>query len=232
MARLYLFAEGKTELTFADLVLTSHLANHGVYLKHRIEVAHARKNHTTHRGGGRKFGPVKRDIERFLKQERGGDVFFTTMIDLYAIYSDFPGLNEAEKFRHDPRKRVELLEQSFASEVGDPRFIPYLQLHEFEALLFVDPSHFAKRYEKADRKIQELREIADKKESPELINDGQTTAPSKRIIDAFPTYKKDKSQIGPLVAKDIGLAAIRAKCPHFNAWLTRLESLGGPGAAT
>jgi len=30
MARLYLFAEGSTELTFADTVLKPHLANVGV----------------------------------------------------------------------------------------------------------------------------------------------------------------------------------------------------------
>jgi hypothetical protein len=227
MARLYLFAEGKTELTFADLVLTSHLANHGVYLKHRIEVAHARKNHRAHRGGGRKFGPVKRDIERFLKQEQGSDVFFTTMIDLYAIYSDFPGLADAKR-SNDPRQCVEALEKSFAVEIGDPRFIPYLQLHEFEALLFVDPSHFAKRHEKSERGVQGLRKIADGYESPESINDGQHTAPSKRIEQAFPSYGRAKPRVGPLVAQDIGLAAIRAKCPHFHDWLTRLERLGNP----
>jgi hypothetical protein len=226
MARLYLFAEGKTELAFADLVLTSHLANHGVYLKHRIEVAHARKNHTTHRGGGRKFGPVKRDIERFLKQEKGDDVHFTTMIDLYAIYADFPGLEAARKLS-DPRKRVESLEESFARDIADPRFIPYLKLHEFEALLFVDASHFAKRYEKADKAIQGLQKIADEYESPELINDGPHTAPSKRLMKAFPSYERDKPRVGPLVARDIGLAAIHARCPHFHDWLTRLEGLGG-----
>jgi len=80
--------------------------------------------------------PMKNDILRLLAQERGGDVFFTTMIDLYAISAEFPGLAEAEKLRHLPEKRVETLEQAFARDIDDPRFVPYIQLHEYEAIPF------------------------------------------------------------------------------------------------
>jgi hypothetical protein len=84
MARLYLFAEGTTEQTFADTVLKPHLANLGVYLHPPVLIAHARRKGKIHRGGGRKYLPMKNDILRFLAQEKAGDVFFTTMIDLYA----------------------------------------------------------------------------------------------------------------------------------------------------
>jgi hypothetical protein len=90
MPRLYLFAEGSTELTFADTVLKPHLANSGVYLHPPVLVAHAKKKGRIHRGGGRKYLPMKNDILRFLAQEKGADVFFTTMIDLYAIHGQFP----------------------------------------------------------------------------------------------------------------------------------------------
>src|SRR5438128_3815964 len=113
MLRLYLFAEGTTELTFADTVLKPHLFNFGVYLQPPVLVAHAKKKGKVHRGGGRKYLPMKNDILRFLSQEKGRDVFFTTMIDLYAIPTQFPGLVEAEKLRHVPDKRVEFLEQCF-----------------------------------------------------------------------------------------------------------------------
>src|SRR5712692_5866926 len=106
MARLYLFAEGPTEQTFADTVLKPHLANLGVYLR-SILIAHAKKKGKVHRGGGRKYIPMKNDILRFLAQEKGADVFFTTMIDLYAIHAEFPGLADAEKLRHMPHKCVE-----------------------------------------------------------------------------------------------------------------------------
>jgi len=157
---------------------------------------------------------------------RGTIVFFTTMIDLYAIHAQFPGLDEAEKLRHLPYKRVELLEQRFAQDIGDPRFIPYIQLHEYEAYLFADPTCFDYFYDRHAKEIAALQAIASSMDTPELINDGQHSAPSKRIIAQFPDYKGAKPIVGPQVAELIGLTAIRSKCPHFSAWLSRLEQLG------
>src|SRR5947209_10872159 len=122
MPRLYVFAEGPTEQTFADTVLKPHLASFGVYMNRPVLIAHAKKKGKVHRGGGRKYVPMKNDILRFLAQEKGGDVFFTTMIDLYAIHAEFPGLDAGEKLRHLPDKRVECLELAFAKDIGDPRF--------------------------------------------------------------------------------------------------------------
>ena len=48
MARLYLFAEGRTEQTFANAVLSPHLADHGVYLHRAVLIAHAHKKQRTH----------------------------------------------------------------------------------------------------------------------------------------------------------------------------------------
>ena len=138
MARLYLFAEGQTEQTFASNVLKPHLALFGVFMHNPVLIAHAKKRGRVHRGGVDRYLPMKNDILRFLAQEKDADVFFTTMIDLYGIHADFPGLDEAEKLRHMPEKRVELLEQQFAQDIGDQRLIPYIQLHEYEAYLFAD----------------------------------------------------------------------------------------------
>ena len=225
MPRLYLFAEGVTESTFADTVLKPHLANFGIYLHPPVLIAHARKKGRVHRGGGRKYMPMKKDILRFLAQEKGADVYFTTMIDLYAIHADFPGLAEAEKLRHNPYKRVDALEQSFANDIGDGRFVPYIQLHEYEAYLFSDPTCFQHFYDGHNRQISALKAIADKHATPELINDGPNSAPSKRIIAELPDYEGAKSAIGPQVAERIGLDMIRGKCPHFAAWVRRLEML-------
>ena len=226
MLRLYLFAEGTTELAFADTVLKPHLADFGVYLHPPVLIAHARKKGKIHRGGGRKYVPMKNDILRFLKQEKDGGVFFTTMIDMYAIHADFPGLAEAEKLRHLPDKRVEALEKAFSKDIGDVRFVPYIQLHEYEAYLFSDPTCFKYFYDHHDRQIAELKTIADNLDTPEFIDDGPHTAPSKRIIDHFPDYQDEKSVVGPQVAALIGLKVIRSKCPHFNAWVSQLEKLG------
>lgn len=226
MRRLYLFAEGSTELTFADTVLKPHLAKLGVYLEGPVLIAHAKKKGRVHRGGGRKYNPMKNDIQRFLAQEKGENVFFTTMIDLYAIHTEFPGLVEAEKLRHMPDKRIEALERAFAEDIGDARFVPYIQLHEYETYLFSDPIWFKYFYDHHDKQIAALETIADKHATPELINDGRHSAPSKRIIAELPDYEAAKTVEGPQIAELIGLAVIRAKCPHFAAWLSRLERLG------
>jgi hypothetical protein len=227
MVRLYLFAEGQTEQTFADNILKLHLAQHGVFMDKIVLIAHARKKGQVYRGGGRKYNPMKDDILRFLKQEKASNVFFTTMIDLYAISPEFPRLAAAESLRQDPVQRVEFLENSFATDINDQRFIPYIQLHEYEAYLFADPTWFEYFYDHRTTEIAALKAIADQYETPELINDGQHTAPSKRIIAQFPEYEKAKVTEGPQLAELIGLETIRNRCPHFNAWLSKLESLSG-----
>ena len=156
MARLYLFAEGKTEQTFADVVLKPHLAAFGVYLGNIVQIANRRHRGRVHRGGGRHYLPMRNDIGRFLMQESARDVFFTTMVDLYALPADFPGRFESEKRRHLPTERVKSLESSFGSNIDDCRFIPYIQLHEFEAILFCDPSAFSHYYEDAEKRIASL----------------------------------------------------------------------------
>jgi hypothetical protein len=130
MARLYLFVEGQTEETFADTLLKPHLAGHDVYLHPAVQIAHARNKGRVHRGGGRTYEPIRNDIRRFLAQEKARDVFFTTMIDLYGLPAGFPRRDEAEGLRHIPAQRVEFLERAFSEDIHDPRFVPYLQLHE------------------------------------------------------------------------------------------------------
>jgi hypothetical protein len=227
MASLYLIAEGQTEQTFADLVLKPHLADRQVYVFAML-VAHGKRKGKVHRGGVLKYATVKNDIGRLLSQHKGPDKFFTTMIDLYRLPSDFPAFAEAENLRHIPQKRVEALEQAFASDIGDPRFIPYIQLHEFEAYLFSDPTCFAFSYDHHEKQIAALQAIAEGHATPELIDDGPHSAPSKRIAAQFPDYEDAKPVFGPQIAILIGLATIRAKCSHFAAWVSRLESLSLP----
>lgn len=225
MVRLYLFAEGQTEQTFADNLIKLHLSQYDVFMHSPRLIAHAKKKGKVHRGGGRNYEPMKNDILCSLKEDSNSDAFFTTMIDLHAIAPDFPGLTEAESKRQNPVQRVEFLEQCFADDISDPRFIPYIQLHEYEAYLFADPTCFEYLDDSRIKEIEVLKAIADQYENPELINDGQQTAPSKRVIAQFPDYGKAKATFGPQLAERIGLQVIRSKCPHFNTWLSHLESL-------
>ena len=225
MVRLHVFAEGPTEQTFADTVLKPHLANLGVYMSRPVLIAHARKKGRVHRGGGRNFVSMQNDICRRLKQESGDGVFFTTMIDLYALHRNFPGFEAAEQLRHDPYERVEALEKEWSAETDDRRFVPFIQLHEFEAYLFCDILQLTSFVDNANGRIAHLSQEANKVGSPELINDGQHTSPSKRIIAQIPEFEALKPTAGPQLAERIGLEGIRSQCPHFSAWIHRLEQL-------
>ncbi len=142
------------------------------------------------------------------------------MFDLYALPHDFPGFSEA-KNQNDPYQRVEILEKAFAQDIANDRFIPYIQLHEFETLVFADPQQLDWEYMEHDKSVGRLvKMIGDK--NPELINDGKETAPSKRIIAEIPEYDKLG---GVIVVEKIGLKKLRSRCRHFSEWLNRLEQL-------
>ena len=230
MARLYVFAEGLTEQTFASTVLSPHLAEHGVYIRNPVLIAHAHKRQRTHRGGGRNFHAMQKDIVRFLRQDAARDAFFTTMIDLYALHRGFPGAEAAQVHLGDPYRRVRMLEESWAEETNDDRFIPHIQLHEYEAYLFSDIAVLSLFYGDQQRAVKRLRESVGSLNSPEMIDDGPQTAPSKRIISFLPRYDADKSTVGVQAAARIGLPEIRRKCPHFAGWLERLEGLAVSGS--
>lgn len=97
----------------------------------------------------------------------------------------------------------------------------------YEAYLFSDLACFEYLSAGNANGIKTLQAVVSQHQTPELINDGQQTAPSKRIMAQFPDYGEAKSTFGPQLAEKIGLQVIRSNCPHFNKWLSKLESLGG-----
>jgi hypothetical protein len=186
-----------------------------------------RKRGRVFRGGWDSYGKLLRDLIHWMKQDQNTDSWFSTMIDLYALPNDFPGYDLCKAFA-DPGKRVECLEKELARDVtkqlGDvavsQRFIPYIQLYEFESLLFSSPAEFLGAFPEENQAIERLLEIRRQCGGPEDIDDGADSAPSKRILQLLPDYVKTVS--GILIAKRIGLAAIRRECPHFNRWIARL----------
>jgi hypothetical protein len=233
MIRLNMIVEGQTERTFVRDVLAEHLLPFQVYPSAR-PVETGRKRIMGAREGGKRifrggmttYQKARKDICRWIKQEEGSrDVYVTTMFDLYALPEDFPGFAGAMA-KSTPQLRVEALEEAFRKDINFPRFIPYVQLHEFEALVLADPRRIAPQFEKneADRAIRNLLSLV-QSSPPEEIDDGEQTAPSKRIIHEIPEYEGVKSSAGPLIVQAIGIQRIRDKCPHFNRWVRRLEGL-------
>ncbi len=229
MKELYVFCEGQTEQGFCKQVLGPHLFPTHDGRVHTILIAHSRHRGIVHRGGIGSYATLRRDIVNKLKERTGGDVRFTTMFDLYKSPTDFPAKDVNTLDTNNPRSYVEALERAFGDDIGDRRFVPHLQLFEYETLLFSAPEGFRNSFENCDYAIKEMKRIVDGFSSVEHINDGEATAPSKRIIRLLPQYKGLKATVGPDIAEAIGLGEIRKQCLHFDSWLSRLESLWPDG---
>jgi len=221
LARLHIVVEGQTEETFARVLLAPSLGERSVFADvHRVTTG--RRGPRIYRGGLVSYAHLKRDLTLWMKEDQDSDCWFTTMVDLYRIPDDVPGYAESRKIL-DPVQRVKFLEQQLKSDVGHPRLVPYIQLHEFEALLFSDPGSFSTAFPDSTEEIAALARIRHEAASPEHIDDGAETAPSKRICNLFPQFAKPVH--GPIIARDIGLPKIREACPHFNEWIDALLSL-------
>jgi hypothetical protein len=211
--------EGQTEETFVRDVLGPHLLGFQTALHVTIISTKRIKTGGKFRGGVTGYAQVRREVRNLL--EDTGAVAVTTMIDYYALPDDFPGQANL------PRggtcyQRAEHLERAFQSEISHRRFLPYLSLHEFESLLLVLPEEIGRALPTAAA-VDLLKADIAGYASPEEVNDGPTTHPAERIRRSAPGYQKRLH--GPLIAARIGLQAIRERCPHFAAWLRRLEEL-------
>lgn len=232
--RVNFIVEGQTEETFVKRILSESLSNSGVFVSgvrcvetgrkrlKRPNIIKPGKQEMIFRGGMPSFEKVKRDIEMWLDEDR--KAYLTTMFDLYALSHDFPMYDSAIKATSSVQK-IKIIEEAFKENISDQRFIPYIQLHEFEGLLFSNVEVIdavLKPYH--DSRLQDLRSIKDQFKTPEEINDGVETAPSKRIISLFKSYQK--VTYGYQIAQRIGIDAIRRECPHFNEWIVKLGQLG------
>lgn len=222
MIELHIIGEGYTEERFIKELLVGHLANYGVKVVASIFVTKFDEDTgKLYKGGISNYQKVKSDIMRRLHADKRDSLRMTTMIDFYGLPADFPSYYQAYR-EEDPYRRVEMLEAAFAEDIADSRFIPYISLHEFEALLFSDPSMLRCVYFENDGQIDDLVTLS-LEMNPELINDDPETCPSQRLKKAIRSYNKRFA--GSRVAKAISLNRIRSRCKHFDEWLLGLEGL-------
>ena len=211
MIRLAMTVEGATERGFVNQVLAPHLEAREIYPSAML------------------LGRTRSSIVS------GGNVTIERLaVDMAAQYHRFDvvtSLVDFYGFSDKGARTVEQLEQAAIQEV-DRRLRPnwdrrkivsYVQRHEFEGLLFSQVSAFVNVPGANEPALRQLAEIRGQFPSPEDINDDPNTAPSKRISCVLGNYNKRVN--GPAIAQEIGLQTIRAQCPRFNEWLTRLESL-------
>lgn len=218
MKRLIIVCEGQTEQEFCNDILQPHFIQFGIIVQNPTIKKTA--------GGIVSWESLKHQIETHFKQDT--TAFVTTLIDFYGIhaYHNYPNWLQANQ-SIDKNIGMDLMEQGMHTDISalyQKRFIPYIQLHEFEGLLFCDINVFDNGFEKNEflnynYLVQTLKE----NENPELINDSSVTAPSKRLLKIIKDYSKITH--GCLIAQDIGITKIRAKCPRFNKWINDLEHI-------
>lgn len=226
LPRLLVHVEGQTEETFVNEVLAPYLYQCGYQKVSARLVGNARQRNR--RGGIRGWNTVRRDIVNHLKEDPG--CIATTMVDYYALPSTgdkaWPGREQALSLPFAQKASVvqDAIFRDVQAAMGPDfiptRFIPYVIMHEFEALLFSDCARFAQAVGHAHL-IPELQAIRSQFNTPEEINDSYITAPSKRVESLIPGY--EKPLLGNLAAIEIGLATIRSQCPFFSDWLDRLR---------
>ncbi len=207
MSKVLILVEGYAEEKFVNAVLKPHFEPKGIFVIPR-----------NLKGVG-KYTIIRDEVNRLLKDSSARLV--TTMIDLYRIPSDFPQKYTLAK-THKGVQKVIILEDGFKQDIDRENFLPYLQLHEFEALLFSDVSMFSKLKD-VGSKIKFFEKVVQEIENPEDINDVPNTSPAERIKRILPHYIKDIS--GIIVAQHIGLEKMREKCPHFHEWIKKIELL-------
>lgn len=233
--RVLAVVEGHTEFSVLKSTVAVHLGARGVYFYPKIV------GRPGHKGGVyRSFASVAKEIVNHFKQEPQAVV--TTFFDFYAMPEDWPGVAEAKRAK---QQRIQtghiaaIVERSLAEAIGEqtralqaPTFIPYVQMHELESLLFAGPKEMADVFTQPSLEPR-FSAIVAECGGCEEINDRPEHAPSKRIESIFPRYRKgrdknkaeDRRPHAPDIAKRIGIERLRAACPHFDEWVCKLENL-------
>ena len=187
MTDVYIICEGPTEVRFIKNVLAPSFGNRSLFL-YPVTIGSQRK-----RGGNVTFDRLYMNVRRQLYNNRQS--YCSTLVDYYGLDSKFPGVEMASTMSNLSAKANAVAEGLVAALSGtieqDPllRFIPYIQMHEFEALMFSDPADFADALGQPDLR-NDFVEIRQKFETPEHIDNSPFTAPSKRILALYPGIRK------------------------------------------
>ncbi len=223
MTQVFVVCEGQTEMSFVSQVLKPYFYRHQIYFTPTLIGKPGRK------GGDVTYTRLLASLMPLLLRN-DQLLYCTTFIDYYGLPADFPGKQEATKATSLSDKADCLytaLHEQLATEKQMSaymlrRFVPYVQMHEFEGLLFSDPNAFARAIDRPQI-ADKLLAIRQRFATPEHINDNPNTAPSKQVIGLFKEY--EKPLMGTIAALDIGIDTICASCSLFSAWLERLSQL-------
>ncbi len=220
--KILILVEGHTELGFVKRILVDYFKPIADIIP-TMNTTKFVKSGPDFKGGVTNYSRVRKEILRLLGDYSA--TLVTTMFDYYGLPDDFPQFNAQTV---DCYQRVEFLEQAIQTDIGDDRFIPYLQLHEFEALLFSEPQAID-RIMVGALATSRLQTVRDGFQSPEEINNDPTTCPSQRIIGEYPEYEKILH--GQMISATIGMSTMLGQCNHFSRWINRMTDICNPPLA-
>lgn len=212
MKRVVFIVEGDTEVSFIQRCVIPYF-----YSKGFTNSMNAQKILTNRRvnkkGGNVGFEYLKNDICRVTATK---NVLITTLLDFFRLPVDYP------RYTTDSKKLTEIenaMKEDIAGVVNETCFLPYIQRHEIEALMYTNMDGFNIVVDD-EKRLDELQRIIERYSNPEDINGGAETAPSKRLMKIFPY---EKTTDGEMILGALNIDDIRAKCPRFNAWMEKLE---------
>ena len=214
--RLILIVEGDTEVMFVNALLSPYLSYRG--FQGSVVAIKPKKT-----GGGlSKYSDVSKQLKSVIC-EQGAIV--STIFDFYQLPDNFPGYNNGsnhyEQVLNIERAMLEDMQRSLARDCRN--FIPHIQLHEFEALIFSDVRGLDAIFDVDNNEGYKIvRDLILNTDNPETINNGATTAPSKRLLKIV---GYNKIIHGKTALEEIGMKRMLSKCPHFNEWIKSLIQL-------
>lgn len=215
MKKVLLLVEGQTEERFVKDVLYQYFFNKDILLIPKILTSKEVKSGPNFKGGILSYKNVRKDLNKLLLDTSA--TLVTSMFDYYGLPSDFPATNA---LNGDCYNKVSILEEAFSADVNNQKFLPYIQLHEFETILFSDGNIISQAFQ--GRNFPKIKSIIDEFQNPELINNDPSTCPSRRIAEIFPEY--NKVIYGSLISNRIGIDSIKQKCTHFSDWIDSIQA--------
>lgn len=221
MKKVFVVTEGQSETNFVNRVMMPYFSGRCILIPNTIITKIDNRHGKMYKGGVANYDQIRNTLLKTLaNSSKSENSYVTTMFDFYRLPKDVPGAAAAEKV-NDPYEKVELIEREILKTEGyDGRFFfPYVELHEFETMIFSDVTKLEEAYFEFD--LTELKKCVKMQSNPELINGGAETAPSKRILNCINCF--DKANVGVDILAKIGIENIMKKCHHFSEWMKRIE---------
>lgn len=210
MKRLIVIVEGQTEEEFVNQVIAPYFRTKNILSVAPIKIATS----STSKGGFVNYQHLKNDV---LKRIRETDVIVSTFVDYFRIPTSIPDYSICQN-KNNVDERIACLESAIAKDINFPNFIPYIQKHEFEALLFSSSLGFKTLYD--EDVIAATTSVIEEYQNPEDINSRPELSPSNRLISIMGSYEKVFE--GNMIALEVGINTMLEKCSRFRNWIEKL----------